>query len=253
MAETSPFSLGPPPAEAALSVLLLHGFTGSPWELRQLGDSLASRGMHVTCPRLPGHGQTPEAMLYAGAPEWLAAAEAALASMKEARTVAIAGLSMGALLAMILAGRNRARVKAVALMAPALRLQAFGAGALHAIRRSPLFDLAPKWISKDGVDLEDDEMRRLAPALPRYPLKRVLDMFTLQDWAREAEPRLTCPSLVIGAVHDHVVELEPIHALHARLPFSEKLVLQRGFHQVVRDTDRALAISTVSHFLERLA
>ena len=27
-----------------------------------LGEALAARGVHVTCPRLPGHGTTPEAM-----------------------------------------------------------------------------------------------------------------------------------------------------------------------------------------------
>lgn len=253
MPGTSPFSLGPAPADAPVSVLLLHGFTGSPWELRELGESLAARGLHVTCPRLPGHGQTPEAMLYAGAPEWLAAAEAALESLAAARTVAVAGLSMGGLLGLLLASRFRARVRALVLMAPALRLQGYGPLALNTLRRADLLDVAPRWISKDGVDLEDEEQLAQAPVLPRYPLKRVVDLFTLQRWARDAEARVTCPSLVIGAVHDHVVELEPILSLQARLPFSEKLVLQRGYHQVVRDTDRALAISTAAHFLERLA
>lgn len=253
MAQTSPFTLGPATADAPLSVLLLHGFTGSPWELRHLGDSLAARGLHVTCPRLPGHGKTPEDMLYAGAPQWLDAAEAALHAMRGAKRVAVVGLSMGGLLSMLLAARNAALVRAMVLLAPALRLQGFGATALNTVRRAALLDAAPQWLSKAGVDLEDDDARAEAPVLPRYPLKRVLDLFTLQRWARDAVPRLTCPSLVVAAVHDHVVQLDPILALQARLPFSEKLVLQRGYHQVVRDTDRALAITRVAHFLERQA
>ena len=62
---TAPFRLEPGNQHhARAAVLLLHGFTGSPWEVRPLGESLAARGFHVLAPQLPGHGTTPEAMLY---------------------------------------------------------------------------------------------------------------------------------------------------------------------------------------------
>ncbi len=40
--------------------LLLHGFTGTPKEMRMLGDSLASDGHTVLAPRLFGHATDPE-------------------------------------------------------------------------------------------------------------------------------------------------------------------------------------------------
>lgn len=252
-AKTSTFTLGPSVEEAPISALLLHGFTGSPWELRPVGETLAARGVHVHCPRLPGHGTTPEAMLFAGMGEWLGAATAALESLKGARARVVVGLSMGGLLALVLAARMPALVQGLVLMAPALKLRSPQARALRRLRWLAGPELQRRWLTKTSTDIENDEVRAQSPILPRYPVARVLDLFELAELARHAEPRVRCPSLVIGAVHDHVVDTDAVLALQERLPFSRRLVLQRGFHIIPRDTDRALALTELSHFVENLA
>ncbi|MDP1828789.1 MAG: alpha/beta fold hydrolase [Archangium sp.] len=252
-AKTAPFTLGPAVTEAPVAALLLHGFTGSPWELRPVGEALAARGLHVVCPRLPGHGTTPEAMLWAGMREWLEAATAALESLAGARRVVVIGLSMGGLLAMVLAARYRTRVQGLVLMAPALRLKARDARALRRLRWLPGLDVKERWIEKKSTDIESNEVRAGAPILPRYPLARVFDLFALADLAHESERRITCPSLVIGAVNDHVVDTGAVLALQRRLPFSRRLLLQRGFHIIPRDTDRAVALTEIAHFVEGLS
>lgn len=249
--KTAPFTLGPALADADFAVLLLHGFTGSPWEVRPLAEALAARGGHVVCPRLPGHGSTPEAMLWAGHREWLRAAQAELEQLQGARKVVVAGLSMGALLSMVLAARRVCRVDTLVLMAPVLAFAGRNAKLLRRLRALPVQALAPKWVEKTGSDIELPEVRAEAPLLPRYPLARAFDLFALQDLAREAEPRIACPSIVLGAVNDHVVDTDAVLALSDRLPFSKKVLLQRGFHIIPRDTDRALAITEICHFLDQ--
>lgn len=250
--KTAPFTLGPPLAEADLAVLLLHGFTGSPWELRPVGEALAARGVHVVCPRLPGHGTTPEAMLFAGMTEWLNTAASALESLRGAKKLVLIGLSMGGLLAMILAGRSRGLVRGLVLMAPALELKGRDARLLKRLKWIPAFDLREYWIIKKGTDIESNEVRAGAPVLPRYPLARVFDLFKLAELAREAEANIGCPSLVIAAVNDHVVDTREVLALQERLPFSKRVLLQRGFHIIPRDTDRAVALTEIAHFVEHL-
>ncbi len=51
-----PFELAP--ANAVVGCLLIHGLTGSPPEMRLLGDDLAAQGSHCLAPLLPGHGTT---------------------------------------------------------------------------------------------------------------------------------------------------------------------------------------------------
>ncbi len=251
-AKTAPFTLGPPLAEADLAVLLLHGFTGSPWELRPVGEALAARGVHVVCPRLPGHGTTPEAMLFAGSTEWLNTATAALESLRGAKQLVLIGLSMGGLLSMILAARYRGLVRGLVLIAPALKLKGRDARLLKRLEWIPAFDLREYWIIKKGTDIESNEVRAGAPVLARYPLARAFDLFKLADLARESERHITCPSLIIGAVNDHVVDTREVMALQERLPFSKRVLLQRGFHIIPHDTDRALALTEIAHFLEHL-
>lgn len=41
-----------------VGLLLIHGFTGSPTEMRLVGESLNQRGITVSAPCLPGHGTT---------------------------------------------------------------------------------------------------------------------------------------------------------------------------------------------------
>ncbi|HEY1087439.1 MAG TPA: alpha/beta fold hydrolase, partial [Archangium sp.] len=147
-AKTAPFTKGPPLTEAPAAALLLHGFTGSPWELEPVGDSLAARGFHVHCPRLPGHGTTPEAMLFAGMTEWLATASQSLDAMRGARRLVVVGLSMGALLAMVLASRFQARISGLVLIAPALRLRSRQARALKKLRWVPGLDVRETWLTK---------------------------------------------------------------------------------------------------------
>jgi len=231
-------------------VLLLHGFTGSPWEVRPLGESLAARGYHVLAPRLPGHGTTPEAMLFVTSADWEREAEAALHALRGFERVFVGGLSMGALLALLLAARFPRRVAALALMAPAIRLASRASRVLEALRvfqRHPLDDL---WVPKYGSDLEDAEVKASAPRLPRYPAARLRDVFTLQGLAARAAPQVQCPSIVLVAENDHVIDVPAASQLPRRLRNSRLVLFQRGFHLMPRDVDRARVAAEVGAFFD---
>ncbi|MCA2979375.1 MAG: alpha/beta fold hydrolase [Myxococcaceae bacterium] len=247
-ARTAAFDLGP--ADAGTAVLLLHGFTGSPWEVRPLAESLADRGFFVRAPRLPGHGTTPEAMCWVTRHDWLRAADEALDGLSAFPRVCVAGLSMGALLALLLAERRGPRVSKLVLMAPVMRVKQRAGRLLEALAPRLPSGLASGWVQKASVDLEDDEARAQAPLLPRYPLARLLELFELQRLARGAARKVRCPALIAAAVHDHVVDFESVEALHREVEGSRLLVLQRGFHLLPRDLDRARLATEVADFVE---
>jgi carboxylesterase len=234
---------------ARSAVLLLHGFTGSPWEIRPLAEALAARGAFVSGPRLPGHGTTPEAMLYAGWRDWVEAAQVALLELGEFERVFVGGLSMGGLLALILAGRHPKRVSKVVLMAPVLKLQSRIGQLVRLVRHRSFGLLGQTWVAKDGTDIENDEVRAQAPVLSRFPVTSLFELFTLQDVARLAIPLVRQPTLIAAAANDHVVDLKSLQTLHTAMPGSRYLLLQRGFHILPRDTDRAQLHSEVSQFL----
>ena len=86
------------------AALLLHGWTGWAGRLTYLAGRLADAGLTVDVPRLPGHGTTLDDFLTTDADDWYRRAlDAYLDLSSTHRTVYVAGTSMGAVMAVILA------------------------------------------------------------------------------------------------------------------------------------------------------
>jgi carboxylesterase len=97
-------------------VLLLHGASGTPAELRELGNHLYARGISVYCPRLTRQtGRDREALWES----WVTQAQIALEAVTTCTQLGyVCGLSLGATVSLIL--HDRAPVKGMILLAPAL-------------------------------------------------------------------------------------------------------------------------------------
>jgi carboxylesterase len=249
--KTAPFELG----AGQDACLLLHGFTGSPWDLRPLGEALAARGYYVRVIRLPGHGSTPEALAQVSHHDWEQAAEDALHSLARFRHLYVAGLSMGALLGLLLAARHPDRVHGLALLAPALRFRRLALRLITRLRLFSLVELLQPFIHKARTDIEDPAALAAAPVLPAFPSARLHDVSALQQKALEALPRVRAPALIAMAIQDHVVTLEGGRELARRLtaaPLVRFLELEHGFHIMSRDRDRELLAAEVGTFFDRL-
>jgi carboxylesterase len=100
-------------------VLLMHGLSGSPTEMRFVADGLARAGYTVYCPHLAGHGGSEADNEQTTWQDWYASAEQALARLRqECDVVVVGGLSTGAVLALQLAARHPEHVHGTALIAP---------------------------------------------------------------------------------------------------------------------------------------
>ncbi|WP_339060383.1 alpha/beta fold hydrolase [Tepidibacillus marianensis] len=86
-------------------ILLIHGFTGSPAEMRLLGEYLHRDGYTVYAPILRGHGTTPEEMAQTTKEDWFQSVVEAYNLLKEKgySSIVAMGLSMGGILALKLA------------------------------------------------------------------------------------------------------------------------------------------------------
>jgi carboxylesterase len=249
--KTASFELG----QGDDACLLLHGFTGSPWDIRPLGEALAARGLYVKAPRLPGHGTTPEAMLEADHRHWEEAAQEALHSLRGFRQVFVAGLSMGALLGIRLAARSPEQVKGLVLIAPAVRFKGPKMALLKRLRHTRLLERVKPWVRKTATDLSDPVALAEAPILPAFPSMRLNDLWILQEAAIKDAPRVRCPTLVVVAEQDHVVDPEGGRWLATQLtntPVVRLLSLQEGYHIVPRDRGGPRLATEVEDFLERL-
>ncbi|HEY0714774.1 MAG TPA: alpha/beta fold hydrolase, partial [Polyangia bacterium] len=122
------------------AVLCLHGFTGTPFEVRPLAEALAAQGFTTLAPVLAGHGGTVDDLAETTHVEWLASAETALQALSRevgGAPIMVAGFSLGGLLALRLARLHPTSVAALAVMAAPLRLSPLQAMGVRAIARLP--------------------------------------------------------------------------------------------------------------------
>ena len=105
---------------SGLSMLLVHGFSGTPYEMRYLGERLNAAGPRVLGVRLAGHAGAPEDLGASTHDHWY---ESVIDGLEQLRgygdPVVVAGLSMGALLSARLALDQREAIAGLALIAPA--------------------------------------------------------------------------------------------------------------------------------------
>ncbi len=89
-------------------ILLLHGFSGSPDEVRDLGARLHAEGYSVIAPALPGHSGDVRELDRITADDYLDWALARFEAMeREYRTVHVVGFSMGGALGLHIAQHKR--------------------------------------------------------------------------------------------------------------------------------------------------
>ena len=93
-----------PEGDEKVGVLFLHGFTATPYTLREWATRTAEAGYRVAVPRLPGHGTSWRELEITDGRDWYAAAERAFLDLRAVCPVVfVAGLSMGGALALRLA------------------------------------------------------------------------------------------------------------------------------------------------------
>lgn len=101
------------------AVLLLHGFTGSSADVRQLGRYLEKKGYTSIAPHYKGHGVAPEQLITTGPKDWWQSVQQAYQTLKDEgyEQIAVVGLSLGGVLSLKLS-MNEPILGVVTMCAP---------------------------------------------------------------------------------------------------------------------------------------
>ncbi len=236
------------------AVLLLHGLTGTPFEMRHVAERLHALGMRCRAPILPGHGGDPRALAALTWADWVEGARRELTALGRPRRTFLVGCSMGALVACALAHALPDEVDALALLAPALQLAGTArlAGALA--RRTPLGELLPPVPKLGGSDVRDRAMRRANPTMPAVPLRAVGELVDLGRHVDALLPGIAAPALVVAGRLDHTVKLSGARRLARRIGSgpARLVVLERSGHLVGIDRERDRCADEVARFFESI-
>lgn len=201
MATTSYFVQGD-----EVGVLAMHGFMGTPANMRLIADAVAKNGHTVYAPLLSGHGTTLSDMKAQSKDIWLADAERAYDKLIEAGCIKIflMGLSMGGVLMSLLAQTHP--VEGLVLMSTPFRLQDY---LIHA---GKLGRFAPYVIFEDTPEehLESLKFRPYNQTYNGAATARLRDVEQLTLRARGNLSRIECPLLIMQSVADDKVDLTSV-------------------------------------------
>ena len=239
------------------AVLCLHGFTGTPYEVGPLARGLAHAGFAVSAPMLAGHGENASVLAGTRWQDWLASAEAEFDRLRGPlgeRKVALAGFSMGGLLALRLAQLRPRCISALVVMSAPLRLPDWQVAVVRAwrhlpgiIRRGPLATRR----KRGGSDIIDAQARAENPSLTEMPLAGIAQLIELAQVVRRDLASIHLPTLVAHGERDHTVPLQSSLELagHLASDVVERLWLPRSGHLIAVDVERAQLCEAVVRFL----
>lgn len=230
-----------------VGALLCHGFTGSPASMRPWAEHLATAGLAVSVPLLPGHGTHWHHLEMTRWPDWYAEAERALARLRErCDRVVVMGLSMGGTLALSLAIHRPADVTGLVLVNPALSNDD------RRIVLLPVLKYVLPARRSIGSDIKKPGVTEVA--YERTPLRPLHSLVRAWAEVRAELSSVTQPLLVFRSREDHVVPESSTRILTASVSSVDvtERVLEDSFHVATLDNDAPSIFAESLEFVRRI-
>jgi len=232
--------------------LLIHGYTGTPFEMRQLGEHLAGQGFSVLGPRLFAHATVQDDLPRARWKDWVASVEDGYDLLRGTcdRVIPV-GLSMGGLLTVLAAARLEvagAVVMSTPFHPPDARMRP-----LHAL--APLFSLVWRFNPKGPGDWHDAQAQATHLEYPQHSVRGAAELYELLLEARRALPQVRCPALIVQSIQDASVPWRDAEWIYATIGSKDKqmLCLNESGHVVTRDAERERVFAATTAFVRRLS
>lgn len=217
-----------------VGVLLIHGFTASPTQLRLVGNFLHDRGLTVVAPLLPGHGTTVSDLSQQRWQNWTQHVDLAFADLKSrCKTVFVAGISLGSLLALHIAAEY-SDLQGVILYSPLMKMP--GGISIHLV---PVLKHFIHKIPKRPDFVTDPHALDQLWDYPAVSLPAVYEMARLRAHVQHLLPHITtAPTLIIYSTLDRLIARNSAQYTYDHIGTADKalIALRDSGHDLTLDS-----------------
>ena len=258
------------------AVILVHGLTGTPNEMKYLATYLNKRGYTVVCPKLANHGEsiwvlknTTWQELYASICETLISGE--LADFKG--PIFVSGLSMGALFALLVADEFKTRVRGVSCLAPTLFYDGWNtplSNIFFPFAYTPLRYIAyfkeslPYGIKNEIIQQRIHKYYSTARlndiegaaqyGYPYFPVTLLHQLQLLVKYLKKKLPEMSFPVQLIQAKDDDVASVKNSKFIYDNISseMKEIVLLYNSYHVITADQERETVAEKAADFFYRV-
>ena len=183
--------------ESRDGVYIIHGFTNTTYEVKELANYLSEQGFYTRADNLPGHGTTPEDCNRIRYSDWIEFVEQGVAEMaSHCDNIYIIGSSMGSVLA--LQASSIFPLNAAVFASTVLKFK--DSFSTHFL--TPLFHLFLQFRDKRKSYPKNVRDKYNYLGYPAWPMSAVNEMRKLTNQVQKNLPDVKCPALVIHSAKD---------------------------------------------------
>lgn len=245
------------------AVLLFHGLTGSPYELKKYGQFLFQNGYDVYARCLPGHGDNFEEIYTITYTDWLNFAYNEFKYLKlNYEKVFVSGLCLGAVLAIATAIKFSHEVSGVISLSTTLFLDGWRLPwykflipvALstiirfyycypecepHGIKNERTRQVVKKLLEKGDVGMND------------FPMTGIYELLKLSAYVRKNLSLMTSPILLIHSQDDDLTSVKSARVVYDNILSADKelIILKDSYHMVLYDNEKDFVYKKALEFI----
>lgn len=254
-------------------VLLIHGLTGTPNEMRILAKGLNAAGFTVYSMQLAGHCGNEEDLCQTTWQDWYQTVKnSADLLAQQVDNLFVAGLSMGSLLALKLAADRPQQIKGVGVLAATFKYDGWSIPywvkklyfLLVICKKIGIFQ-KKSFIEKPPYGLKDERIRATvsesmlsgdsaSAGLAGNPLPALAEMQLLAKQVKKQLSQVTSPCLIMHSGHDDIANIDT----NARLVEKNVngpttfITLDDSYHLITIDRQRKEVINECITFFEKI-
>jgi len=232
--------------------LLIHGFTGTPKEMRWMGEYLSQQGYSCLGIRLAGHATRPEDMIRSRYTDWMASVEDGYHVLCGATdSIYLVGLSMGGVLSLLMS--TRLKVAGVIAMSTLYHMPSdYPLWVMKLL--SKFVRYRPKSKEAPGASWFDKDAYSKHISYPENPVRSGAELKQLLAEMRAALQKVDVPVLLIHSKNDNYVLPENMEHIYAELRTSDKTkrYITGSNHAVTRDAAREQVFEAAAAFIRRV-
>lgn len=245
-----------------IAVLLFHGMTGSPFEMKKLGKYLFENGFDVYCDCLPGHGISNINIKEVKYQDWYNyACSKYLKLSQDYEKVFLTGLCLGAVLALSVAATYQ-DISGVIALSTTLFLDGWAIPwynfllplGLHTIIRYyyTFPEREPYGIKNEKIRKKINMLQKKnSVALDNYPLSCIYELLKLSKFVQKSLYQIDAPVLLLHSKEDDLASIKSPKLIYNKIPsqIKEYIELQNSYHLIVLDNDKEFVFEKTKQFI----